>query len=54
MAQDFALKGFPVRVNTIAPGLFPSQLGGSREHADARTKLKQDAILPTPAGRAGR
>lgn len=48
LAQDFTQKKIPVRVNTIAPGVFPSQFSGTREAADALAKTN------TPAGRAAR
>lgn len=54
LAVDFALKEIPVRVNSIAPGMFPSGLTGTPEEMDARAKLPLFAQKAVPAGRAGR
>jgi len=54
LATDFALKGIPVRVNAIAPGVFPSELTGTEEQVNeaAKTPLFAEKVIPT--GRAGR
>lgn len=56
MSTDFALKGIPVRVNAIAPGLFPSQITGSDEQANEYCKTNMGAIngVPAPLRRNGR
>ena len=56
IATDFALKGIPVRVNAIAPGLFASQLTGNDEQANEYCKTNMGAFngVPVPLQRSGR
>ncbi|KAK7037471.1 hypothetical protein VNI00_010963 [Paramarasmius palmivorus] len=55
LATEFALHDIPVRVNGIAPGPFPSELGGSSE---ALTEMLQKpfpgGMNPSPVRRHGR
>jgi NAD(P)-dependent dehydrogenase (short-subunit alcohol dehydrogenase family) len=52
MATEFALKGIPIRVNAIAPGVYESEMTAEKiqpEEADAVGK----GIHPLPVGRPG-
>ncbi len=53
LATEIALKGIPVRVNAIAPGIYASEIT-----LDTITSLEDVAkvaqsLIPVPAGRAG-
>ncbi|KAI5121449.1 hypothetical protein M0805_009557 [Coniferiporia weirii] len=54
LATDFSLKQAPIRVNAIAPGVFPSELGGTAEQLEEYTKTPMGALQPIPARRPGR
>jgi len=54
LATDFALKGIPIRVNAIAPGVFPSEITGTEEQVNEAAKTPLFAEKAIPAGRAGR
>ncbi len=52
LATEFALKGIPVRVNAIAPGVYESEMTKTvirPEDVDATGS----GVLPVPARRAG-
>ena len=54
LATDFALKQFPIRVNAIAPGVFPSKLTATEEQLEEITKTSMVFQSPIPLRRAGR
>ncbi|KAK7461275.1 hypothetical protein VKT23_008451 [Stygiomarasmius scandens] len=55
MATEFALSKIPVRVNAIAPGVFPSNLSGPAEEvAKWMTQPLPGAFNPNPLRRAGK
>ncbi|KAG8969307.1 hypothetical protein FRC03_003408 [Tulasnella sp. 419] len=55
MATEFGLKGHAIRVNAIAPGVYPSELTASAEEIDnGRVDQISNAIVPTPIQRGGR
>ncbi|EEB97593.1 hypothetical protein MPER_03055 [Moniliophthora perniciosa FA553] len=55
LATEFALHSIPVRVNGIAPGPFPSQLGGSsQELTELLQKPLPGGMNPSPVKRHGR
>lgn len=57
LATEFALRGASVRVNAIAPGLFPTEMtdreNGEFDDPEEITKYT-GAIVSVPAGRSGR
>ncbi|KLO17956.1 short-chain dehydrogenase [Schizopora paradoxa] len=53
LATDLALKGIPVRVNGIAPGVFPSELMGSKERLAHYSKTPMQMLRPIPMQRPG-
>jgi len=52
LATEFALKGIPVRVNAIAPGVYASQMTLSDIAPEDVDKIGH-GLQPVPAGRAG-
>ncbi|ETW81782.1 hypothetical protein HETIRDRAFT_444923 [Heterobasidion irregulare TC 32-1] len=53
MATEFALKGIPVRVNAIAPGVYASEMTfDAIEGPEAVAKIAQ-SVVPVPAARSG-
>ncbi|PAV19005.1 short-chain dehydrogenase [Pyrrhoderma noxium] len=55
IATDFSLKQIPVRVNAIAPGIFPSRLTtSSQEELEEYTKTPMSYLSPIPRRRPGR
>ncbi|EJD07537.1 NAD-binding protein [Fomitiporia mediterranea MF3/22] len=55
LATDLALKRAPIRVNAIAPGVFPSQLNHcSLEELEEYTKTPMVCLQPIPLRRPGR
>ncbi|KAI5123546.1 hypothetical protein M0805_006705 [Coniferiporia weirii] len=54
LATELSLKRAPIRVNAIAPGIFPSELSGTPEQLKEYTKTPMAALQPIPARRAGR
>jgi NAD(P)-dependent dehydrogenase (short-subunit alcohol dehydrogenase family) len=54
LATEIALKGIPVRVNSVAPGMFPSEMT-TLEPITGPEEMARIAksLLPVPAGRTG-
>lgn len=52
MATEFALKGIPVRVNAIAPGVYESEMTSERLRVGG-TDAVGNGIQPVPLGRPG-
>ena len=52
LATELALKGIPVRVNAIAPGVYESELTFDSIPSEMVNKVG-NGIQPIPAGRAG-
>jgi len=52
LATEFALKGVPVRVNAIAPGVYASEMTVDVIREDQVDKIGK-GLLPVPAKRAG-
>jgi NAD(P)-dependent dehydrogenase (short-subunit alcohol dehydrogenase family) len=53
MAAEFARQDIPIRVNVIAPGLFPSQLITEEKIGLDTTKPLHGLMNPIPLHRAG-
>jgi len=53
-ATDFALKGIPIRVNAMAPGVFATEATGSAEQMAEAAKTPLFAEHAIPLGRPGR
>ncbi|KLO15201.1 NAD-binding protein [Schizopora paradoxa] len=54
MANDLAMKGMPIRINAISPGVFPSELTASKEFLDKNASDPGTALRPSPMLRPGR
>jgi NAD(P)-dependent dehydrogenase (short-subunit alcohol dehydrogenase family) len=54
LATEIALKGIPVRVNSIAPGLFPSEMTLESISGPEELARADQSLVPVPAGRGGR
>lgn len=52
MSTDFALKGFPIRVNAIAPGVYASEMTVETVTEDLVDRIG-NGIQPVPQRRAG-
>jgi NAD(P)-dependent dehydrogenase (short-subunit alcohol dehydrogenase family) len=53
LATELALKGIPVRVNSIAPGVYASEMTfDSITNPEEVAKVAQ-SLVPVPAGRGG-
>ena len=52
LSTEFALKGIPVRVNAIAPGVYASEMTFDSIPADVVDKIGK-GVHPVPAKRAG-
>jgi NAD(P)-dependent dehydrogenase (short-subunit alcohol dehydrogenase family) len=52
LATELALKGIPVRVNAIAPGVYESEMTSDSIPSEMVNKVG-NGIQPIPAGRAG-
>ncbi|KAI0037642.1 hypothetical protein FA95DRAFT_1506735, partial [Auriscalpium vulgare] len=53
LATELALKGMPVRVNAVAPGVYASEMTADViEGTEAVAKIAQ-SVMPVPAGRFG-
>ncbi|KLO15202.1 NAD-binding protein [Schizopora paradoxa] len=54
MAEDLASKGMPIRINAIAPGVFPSELTAPKEILDKIATQPGTGLRPGPMMRPGR
>ena len=53
LATEIALKGIPVRVNSIAPGVFESEMTLDTITGQEEVTRIAQSLLPVPAGRPG-
>lgn len=53
LATEIALKGIPVRVNSIAPGVFASEMTFETITGPEEMARVAQSLLPVPAGRSG-
>ena len=53
LATEIALKGIPVRVNSIAPGVFTSEMTLETITGPEEMARVAQSLLPVPAGRPG-
>lgn len=53
LATEIALKGIPVRVNSIAPGSFASEMTFETITGPEELARVAQSLLPVPAGRPG-
>lgn len=53
MSTEFALKGIPVRVNAVAPGVYASEMTFDSIDGPEETAKVSQAIVPVPAARSG-
>lgn len=53
LATEIALKGIPVRVNSIAPGVFASEMTFETITGPEEMARVAQSLLPVPAGRPG-
>ena len=53
LATEIALKGIPVRVNSIAPGIFASEMTFETIAGPEELARAGQSLLPVPAGRSG-
>ena len=54
MAADLALRKVPVRINAIAPGVFPTDIVPAEVYKEYRTKALPGLIAPVPLLRWGK
>jgi NAD(P)-dependent dehydrogenase (short-subunit alcohol dehydrogenase family) len=52
-ATEIALKGIPVRVNSVAPGVYASGMTFDTITGPEEVARVAQSLLPVPAGRAG-
>ena len=53
LATEIALKGIPVRVNAIAPGVYESEMTQTTISGPEEVTKAAQCLIPVPAGRAG-
>lgn len=53
LSTEYALKGIPVRVNAIAPGVYESEMTSDVISDEAHVNRVGEGIQPVPAKRAG-
>jgi hypothetical protein len=53
LATEIALKGIPVRVNAIAPGVYESEMTQTTISGPEEVAKVAECLIPVPAGRAG-
>jgi NAD(P)-dependent dehydrogenase (short-subunit alcohol dehydrogenase family) len=53
LATEIALKGIPVRVNSVAPGVYASEMTFDSIVGPEEMARVAQSLLPVPAGRAG-
>ena len=53
LATEIALKGIPVRVNAIAPGVYESEMTEATITGLEQVAKTSQSLIPVPAGRAG-
>ena len=54
LATEIALKGIPVRVNSVAPGPFASEMTQETIVGPEEMAKVAQSLLPVPAGRPGK
>lgn len=53
LSTEYALKGIPVRVNAIAPGVYESEMTADVISGEENVNKVGNGIQPVPAKRAG-
>ncbi|KAI0301110.1 short-chain dehydrogenase [Multifurca ochricompacta] len=53
LATEIALKGIPVRINSIAPGVYASEMTADSITGPEEVAKVSESLIPVPAGRAG-
>jgi NAD(P)-dependent dehydrogenase (short-subunit alcohol dehydrogenase family) len=53
LATEIALKGIPVRVNAIAPGVYESEMTQTTISGLEEVAKTSQSLIPVPAGRPG-
>jgi NAD(P)-dependent dehydrogenase (short-subunit alcohol dehydrogenase family) len=53
LATEIALKGIPVRVNSVAPGVYASEMTSETITGPEEVARAAQSLLPVPAGRSG-
>jgi NAD(P)-dependent dehydrogenase (short-subunit alcohol dehydrogenase family) len=53
LATELALKGIPVRVNSIAPGVYASEMTSDSITKPEEVAKIAESLIPVPAGRGG-
>ena len=53
LASEIANAGLKIRINAIAPGVFPSEMTASESGDNQKSELPKDMMQGIPAGRPG-
>ncbi|KAI9699975.1 MAG: hypothetical protein M1836_002509 [Candelina mexicana] len=53
LASEIANAGFKIRINAIAPGIFPSEMTAKESKDNQKSELPKDMLADLPSGRPG-